>query len=306
MHKKLFVLSLGIALSMSSCLVSKKKFDDLNKRKSSLENEKADCEQNLKKKDLEIDQLNDQLKALANDTSELGKELRIAGANYASLNDSYKELFKTHKNIVTNNQAELTKLTNNLSERELKIKGLENDLAEREKRVIELEKIIARKDSAVLAIKNKLNQSLLGFKEKDITVEIKNGKVYVSLSEQLLFKSGKTDVDEKGQDALKTVATALKNDKSINILVEGHTDDVPVSKGTACINDNWDLSVLRATSITKILIDNGFPAEKIMPAGHGEFLPVAEGKTAEARRLNRRTEIIISPNLDELFNLLNK
>lgn len=305
MMKKLLIVVVLTTCGLTSCIVSKKKFDELSRRKSALEAEKADCEESLKAKQAELDKfmaLND---SLQKDTTELGAELRVAQANYASLNDTYEKLKNTHNKIVTNNQSELSKMSKDLSQRELKINTLENELHERERRVKELENVLARKDSAVNAIKDKLTKSLLGFKDKDITVKVKDGKVYVSLSEQLLFKSGSIKVDEKGVEALKKLAEAIRDDKTLNITVEGHTDDVPVNKG-ANFEDNWELSVLRATSITKILVSNGFTPINIMPAGHGEFMPVAEGKSAEARRLNRRTEIIVSPKLDELFKLLNK
>lgn len=305
MMKKLLIVVVLTTCGLTSCIVSKKKFDELSRRKSALEAEKADCEESLKAKQAELDKfmaLND---SLQKDTTVLGAELRVAQANYASLNDTYQKLKNTHNKIVTNNQTELSKMSKDLSERELKINTLENELHERERRVKELENVLARKDSAVNAIKDKLTKSLLGFKDKDITVKVKDGKVYVSLSEQLLFKSGSIKVDEKGVEALKKLAEAIRDDKTLNITVEGHTDDVPVNKG-ANFEDNWELSVLRATSITKILVSNGFSPVNIMPAGHGEFMPVAEGKSAEARRLNRRTEIIVSPKLDELFKLLNK
>ncbi len=298
MKKILFVVVLA-SCSLTSCIVSKKKYDDLSRRKSALEAEKEDCENNLKTKQAELDKANDLIDGLSNDTSHLGKELRAS-------QETYQKLLSNTNKIASNNQAELSKLSKSLAEREVIINKLALDVQEREKRVRDLESILARKDSAVKALKDKLTKSLLGFKDKDITVEIKNGKVYVSLSEQLLFKSGKTNVDEKGIEALKKLAAAVKDDKDLNIMVEGHTDDVPISKGTACMEDNWDLSVLRATSITKILVSNGFSPENIMPSGHGEFKPLVEGKTPDARRLNRRTDIIISPNLDELFNLLNK
>ena len=305
MMKKLLIVVVLTTCGLSSCIVSKKKFDELSRRKSALEAEKADCEESLKAKQAELDKFMALSDSLQKDTTELGAELRVAQANYASLNDTYQKLKNTHTKIVSNNQTELSKMSKDLSERELKINTLENELNERERRVKELENVLARKDSAVNAIKDKLTKSLLGFKDKDITVKVKDGKVYVSLSEQLLFKSGSIKVDEKGVEALKKLAEAIRDDKTLNITVEGHTDDVPVNKG-ANFEDNWELSVLRATSITKILVSNGFSPVNIMPAGHGEFMPVAEGKSADSRRLNRRTEIIVSPKLDELFKLLNK
>jgi chemotaxis protein MotB len=305
MVKKLLFVVVLATCGLTSCIVSKKKFDELSRRKSALEAEKADCDESLKAKQAELDRFMALSDALQKDTTNLGSELRLAQANYATLNDTYQKLKSAHSKFVSNNQTELSKMSKDLSERELKINTLENELTERERRVRELEQVLARKDSAVNAIKDKLTKSLLGFKDKDITVKVKDGKVYVSLSEQLLFKSGSIKVDEKGVEALKKLAEAIKDDKTLNITVEGHTDDVPVNKGSA-FEDNWELSVLRATSITKILVSNGFSPVNIMPAGHGEFMPVAEGKSAEARRLNRRTEIIVSPKLDELFKLLNK
>ena len=144
----------------------------------------------------------------------------------------------------------------------------------------------------------------MGFRDKGLTVEIKNGKVYVSLEEQLLFKSGKTDVDARGKEALLKLAEALNKEKDVNVLVEGHTDDVPMTSST--IKDNWDLSVLRATSIVKLLtVDGKVDAKRFVAAGRGEFYPIDAAKNADARRKNRRTEIILTPKLDELLQLLD-
>ncbi len=125
----------------------------------------------------------------------------------------------------------------------------------REQRVRELERVLNQKDSAVNALKNTLSKALLGFKDKGLSIDVRNGKVYVSLEEQLLFASGSATVDKKGEEALVELAKALQKQPDINILVEGHTDDVPMKSAT--IKDNWDLSVLRATSIVKILTEKG-------------------------------------------------
>jgi chemotaxis protein MotB len=145
---------------------------------------------------------------------------------------------------------------------------------------------------------------LLNFKENDITVKVKNGKVYVSLAEQLLFGSGSIEVDAKGVTALQQLAKAIKDQRDINILVEGHTDNVPVSKKSAYMQDNWDLSVMRATSITKILTKSGVSPTQLTASGRGEYQPLATNDSPQNKQKNRRTEIIITPNLDELFRIL--
>lgn len=184
----------------------------------------------------------------------------------------------------------------------LNLKRLE--VEEQGKRLRELEQILRSKDSAVMALKNKITDALLGFENKGLTIQQRNGKVYVTMDEKLLFKSGKWDVDPKGQTALKQIAQVLEQNKDINILIEGHTDDVPMN-GSGDIKDNWDLSVKRATAIVKIILQNSkMDPSRITAAGKGPFMPVDASKTPEARAKNRRTEIILTPKLDELFQIL--
>lgn len=309
--------AIGIVLSIAfilntSCIVSKKKYDALNKRTSALEADKAACEENFKNLVIEHAALKkqyDSLLALSNqllqDTTDLNVALRKTQANYEALSSTYERLLSTHNKIINYNAAEFEKLNKSLAKRELEVGKLQADLSERERRVKELEKVIADKDRAVEELRNKVTSALLNYKDKDLTIKVKDGKVYVSLAEQLLFKSGSTEVDPKGVEALKKLAAVLKEQKDITIMVEGHTDDVPIAKGTNGMKDNWDLSVLRATSITRILTGSGVDPIHVVPAGHGEFMPVAQGKTAEARSQNRRTEIILSPNLNELYKLLD-
>src|SRR5690606_8566570 len=145
--------------------------------------------------------------------------------------------------------------------------SLSNSLAEREKKVQELEQVLANKDKAVQDLKNMISNALLNFKENDISVTVKNGKVYVSLAEQLLFGSGSVQVDQKGVAALQQLAKAIKDQKDIDIMVEGHTDNVPISRKSTYMNDNWDLSVMRATSITRILTNAGVSPDQITASG---------------------------------------
>jgi chemotaxis protein MotB len=185
------------------------------------------------------------------------------------------------------------------------LKTSQEALKAREAKLTELQTILARKDSTVKALKTKVTDALLGFQNNGLTVEQKNGKVYVSLEEKLLFASGSISVDAKGAEAIKSLAKVLEQNPDINILVEGHTDNVPYSSASGGIKDNWDLSVLRATSIVRIIIQSSKVNEtRLTAAGRGEFFPIDKANTAEARKKNRRTEIILTPKLDELLQIL--
>lgn len=178
------------------------------------------------------------------------------------------------------------------------------EIADQSKRLIELEQILHSKDSAVYALKAKITDALLGFENKGLSVIQRNGKVYVIMDEKLLFKSGKWDVGSNGKQAIKQIAGVLEQNKDINIVVEGHTDDIPM-QGNGDVKDNWDLSVKRATSIVKILLQNSnMNPSRVTAAGRGPYMPIDPAKTSEARAKNRRTEIILTPKLDELFQIL--
>ncbi|MEA3446353.1 MAG: OmpA family protein, partial [Bacteroidota bacterium] len=179
-----------------------------------------------------------------------------------------------------------------------------SELEERNKELLKLQAMLNAKDSIVNALKDKVAEALGQFEGEGLTVELKNGKVYVSLEEKLLFKTGKWDVDPKGKSAIQKLAKVLEQNPDIKIMIEGHTDDVPY-RGRSQMKDNWDLSVKRATSIVRILLDKTtIDPQRLTAAGRGEFVPIDPAKTKEARQKNRRTEIILSPKLDELFQLL--
>lgn len=178
-------------------------------------------------------------------------------------------------------------------------------LSEREARLREMQAVIARQDSITNHLNSVLRDALLSFKNDELSVEIKNGKVYVSMSDKLLFKSGSASVEAKGKEAIDTLASVLQKNPDIDILIEGHTDNVPIH--TAKYQDNWDLSAARATSIVRLLADqHGIDETRLTAAGRGQFQPRASNDTPEGRAQNRRTEIILSPKLDELMNLLGK
>ena len=297
-------------LSVVGC-VPKKKYEELLRQKLTLEADKADCVSRF-------DSLNKVKDQLLSDTSRLFSGLTDTqtllaaekGKNEALRAELKKVIDKLNKETgqftgtLASKQKMLDDMESNLSEAKRKNDELAANLAEREKRVQELQKIMDDKDKKVSELKNKISNALLSFKDNDLTVTLKNGKVYVSLAEQLLFKSGSSTVDKKGADALKKLSTVLKEQTDVNIMVEGHTDDVPIQKGYMGMTDNWDLSVLRATSIVRILTTEGVPPQKLTPSGKGEFSPISTEKTDASRQKNRRTEIIITPKLDEIFKIL--
>ena len=296
-----------------SC-VSKKKYDDLVSQKIRTEASLAERSGQLDQATTELKDLNEKLAKLKEDTTNLGIDKRSASERLAALEKEHEQMNTLYKNLVTSSgklnrdltqqQQQLLAIQANLEKTRRVNDSLSVNLADREKKVAELEQVLASKEKAVQELKNKISNALLNFKDGGITVNVKNGKVYVSLAEQLLFGSGSIEVDSKGVTALQQLAKAIKDQRDINILVEGHTDNVPISKKSQYMQDNWDLSVMRATSITKILTKAGVSSSQITPSGRGEFSALAANDTPQNKQKNRRTEIIITPNLDELFKIL--
>lgn len=228
------------------------------------------------------------LSGSAEETTELLKELQMAQENLQKREEKLRDF-------------EIA-----LNEKSKNLDMLKSELERNNRRLQEMEDILNRKDAMVNALREKISNALLGFENQGLTVTQKNGKVYVSLDEKLLFQSGSIEVDQRGVRALKQLAGVLESNPEINIMVEGHTDDVPYISG-ALIKDNWDLSVLRATSIVKIILENSsIDPKRLIASGRGEFLPVDPAKTAAARQKNRRTEIILFPKLDELYELIEQ
>ena len=248
---------------------------------------------------------------LRSDISLLNKKYDdLTAANDALLQGSARETrrllnqLQTTQEDLQNKESRLRELEQTISNERRDLNQLSAELEARNIRLAELEKILYNKDSVVNALRDIVARALYGFEGQGLSVNLKNGKVYVSLEEQLLFKSGSIEVDTRGVDALKRLARVLEQNPDINIMIEGHTDDVPIRRGSA-IKDNWDLSVMRATSIVRILLDGTrIDPKRLNASGRSEYLPVDPADTPEARRKNRRTEIILTPQLDELFKIL--
>jgi len=309
----LIILVATSFLVLSGC-VSQKKYDELLSKNVKMEGQIDDLTKKLDIANKKIEELNQQLEELTESNDATQKELQETTQKLQLLTSEKDKLKTLYDNLLKNSgklnrdlaaqQERLLSIEINLEEAKKKNDELSASLEEREKIVSELEKILAEKEQAVNELKNKVSNALLNFKENDLTVEVRNGKVYVSLSEQLLFKSGSIEVDPKGVSALQQLASALKDSPDINVMVEGHTDNVPISRKSQYMNDNWDLSVLRATSIVKILTNAGVSPGQVTATGKGEYSPVVENDSNENKQKNRRTEIILTPKLDELFKIL--
>jgi len=327
-----------IIMSVFVACVPARKFEEMQDKYNNCETDKKSCSEELRLKQIsdsicrnETKLYEMRLERAKLDSIEIHTVHNKTKELYNALSDTYERLLKhnqsendkyngdlrdmeTKKNAtqkeldqkeasLNKTKDELNALQIDLKNREQKMQQMGDELKNREAKVNELQRIIGAKDSAVNALKNNLVNALLGYKEAGLEVNIKEGKVYVSLSEQLLFASGSTIVDKKGKEALLKLASILNQQPDIRILVEGHTDDVPIS--TDKIKDNWDLSVLRANSIVRILsIEGHVDPKRIISSGRSEYLPIDGSKSPEARKKNRRTEIILSPNLDQLMKLL--
>jgi chemotaxis protein MotB len=321
---RLIVLILSVTTLFSAC-VSSKKYDELLAEKVKLSADYDQSNEKLDKCNEEYAELNAKFNDAKADNEALSEELQDTknaldrSENlYAELDSSNQRLQNNYKDLLESSTKKSNRLTQNLAEKEKALIDLEQTLLEsqksvdsltanlesRERKVQELEQVLARKDSAVQKLKDIVNNALLSFEKSDLSVDVRNGKVYVSLASQLLFKTGSTQIDNKGKEALIQLAKVLKNQPEVNIMVEGHTDTQKISKSSRYMNDNWDLSVMRATSVLRILTANGVNPEQIIAAGRGEFMPVDDSGTPAAMKKNRRTEIILTPKLDELFEIL--
>jgi chemotaxis protein MotB len=272
-----FCLFAGIILFLNACVVlSNKKYNHLVAQRDSLS-------VGWDKAQVQIENLQLQAERLKNDTMRLNKRIFELQQKNKMLDSNYSALLK-------NSSSEISKLS--------------EDLKKREARLTEVEEILRKRDEATRALKDKLQKALLGFQQSGLSVDIRNGKVYVSLTDKLLFDTGSIIIDDKGQQALKELAKVLKTQPEINISVEGHTDNQRVNN-LGQIKDNWDLSVLRATSVVRYLTDvEKIENTRITATGKGEYQPLVEGITPEVRSRNRRIEIVLSPKLDELYQLI--
>jgi chemotaxis protein MotB len=320
-----------ILISFQSCVPSRQ-FKDLQAK------EKACAEENGKLKiqnqDLstQIAELNSQAAFLRTQVEQLQSDTSDRSRSYQRLDEMYNDLRKSYLGLTENQQKLNAKQAQEIKDLLMQLDSTQEALLKREdevrnaQRMIDnqksmmslfedsikmseenlsrMKRMIAQRDSSVNALKNAVSKALMGFENNGLTIQQKNGMVYVSLEERLLFASGSTVVDKKGEEALKSLSEVIAKNKDINIMVEGHTDNVPISGGP--IKDNWDLSVLRATEVVKIITRNkNVEPSRISAFGRGPFAPIDSNNTQEARKKNRRTEIILMPKLNELMKFVS-
>jgi chemotaxis protein MotB len=328
-----FFLLLLILLNLIGC-VPPKYFTEVETEKNNCknvrdellsENEKLTVDNIELKAKIELaEEAQNRIEASGQENAE---ELKNLKNKFNQLSDRYDELQKSYQAFIggsdtetrnlmerlENTQRDLYQHEDQLNQLSVKLNKereelilLKKELELRNTSLIKLQSVLARKDSIVDALKQKVTAALMGFENQGLTITKKNGKVYISLEEKLLFASGSTEVDARGINALRKLAVVLEQNPEINITIEGHTDDVPVVPG-AKFADNWDLSVQRATTIIRILLDGSkINPKRLTASGRGEYQPVDLRKTPDARQKNRRTEIILTPKLDELFSILEQ
>lgn len=272
--------------------------DALLQAKTKLENSLSDLQQQYDETVAKRDKLQSDYNALK--------------SNYDNLTASYDALEKNSSAAIADNVKKNRELLAQLEAKEqalaaenTRLQKLEKDLAERSSRVAELENLIAAKDEAMRNLKDAISRALTDFEGKGLTIEQRDGKVYVSMENKLLFSSGSWAVNSQGREAVVQLGSVLADNPDIAVLIEGHTDNVPY-KGNSQLSGNWDLSTKRATAIVNILRENAaINPENLTAAGRGEYAPVATNDTAEGKAKNRRIEVILTPKLDEITKLLN-
>lgn len=272
--KKITLFTFLTILLCTSC-VTKKKFMlaelAATASKDSLQGLLTDCRNTG-------NQMSVQIKNLMRDTTKMGNSIR------------------QYQSMLNVNMTEQEKLNALLNQKK-------NELNERERTINELQQMINAQNEKVRKLLSSVKDALLGFSSDELTVREKDGKVYVAMSDELLFQSGSARLDKRGEEALGKLAEVLNKQTDIDVFIEGHTDNKPIN--TVQFKDNWDLSVIRATSVVRILIKNyNVNPLQIQPSGRGEYMPVDDNETAEGRSKNRRTEIIMAPKLDKLFQML--
>lgn len=326
--KSVLIPALAAVLTLGSC-VTARQYEELETRKNEYQTEneqlKTKNEQlttRANEMEASVTDLNKRIDALESDTTLLGTSLRHLRGQYDKIHELNDILMNKNTTMLSEMTAEnrklledlqvtrtelqekedaLVLLENQLNEKEANLETLNAELEVREAKVNELQELLQQQEDAANALKDKIAAALLGFKDKGLTVEQKNGKVYVSLEAKLLFPSGSTNINAEGKQALIDLAKAIEDQTEMEIIVEGHTD-TDALRSNSIPRDNWELSVLRSTAVVKIMMDNSAINPKILAAsGRSEFHPV----DPEDKARNRRIEIVISPNLNDLFNIID-
>jgi chemotaxis protein MotB len=323
-----------IVISAFSC-VSGKKYSSLSDTSKQYMNERDAFKEDNIGLEMKNSELEAKLATLDRETTSLRKEYaKVEGerdkalGDYNNMTSRYNELQNAQEDLIKGNVREtqklleelkaaqdnlqkkedlLRQLSESLDNKKASLDELTYELEKRNARMAELEKILDAQKKIVQDLKTKVSEALLGFENNGLTVSMKNGKVYISLDEKLLFKSGSYEIDANGRNALKKLAGVLEKNPDIQITIEGHTDNVPYNPGAGQLKDNWDLSVKRATTVVRVLLEGSkIDPKRLTASGRSEYLPVDERNTPDGKQKNRRTEIILTPDLTELYKLIDK
>jgi chemotaxis protein MotB len=244
------------------------------------------------------------LEATEKDLNATKDDLAAARTQAENLAADLKEAQTAYDNLKKSSGAQVAGLSSDLAAKQAELAEKEELLKNREERLKMLEEIIRKQDELMNALTDRVKKALTGFEDDELSVEMRDGKVYVSMSDKLLFKSASAEVEPKGVEAIKKIAEVMKKNTDIDMAIEGHTDSLAIN--TSRFKDNWDLSVARSVSVVRLLTDSGVDPQRVTAAGKGEFNPIGDNKTKEGRAKNRRTEIVLTPKLNELMQLLSQ
>jgi len=309
---KKIIFGLLVLTALSSCVSSKKykELDDkyiklrsdnvvLKDKFDELSNKSLKCSSELNRLKIQYDNLKSKFETL-------NKLFAVKDNAYKKLQASYDALSKSSNQTLAYEAEKSKKLLDELEKKQKELAKERAELDQRSKRIEQLEQLIAQKDAKLDNLKSSLTRALDKFESQGLKVTQRNGKIYISMENKLLFDSGSWHVKQNGRNAIETIGNILSVNPDVEIMIEGHTDNVPYrSKGS--IKDNWDLSVKRATSVVRQLMKNKhIDPKRLVPAGRSKYLPIADNSTSEGRAKNRRIEVILTPRLDEIMNLLNK
>jgi len=317
---KLKILTISTLLALGTSCVSSKKYNDLESRNADLQRKNRSMNDDLttfrsssSKLEKDLAGLQTEYDAITTERNELMQKYDAMQKKYGSLQESYDALEQNSSAAIMENSRQNRELLGQLDEKEAallveknRLDKLQKDLNLRSQRIDELETVIAAKDAKMNALKNAVSNALTNFEGKGLSVEQKDGKVYVSMENKLLFDSGSWAVNQEGRKAVKQLGSVLAQNPDIAVLIEGHTDNVPYG-GSGQLKDNWDLSTKRATSIVQILRENNqIDPQSLTAAGRGEYAPLAKNNTEAGKAKNRRIEVILTPKLDEITRVLNE
>ena len=326
------VITISVAVTSFSC-VSGKKYKTLESTSQQFMNERDDLKTDNIRLNMSNTELEAELSRIKNQIIDAQDQYDIVASerdkaleDLARLNSKYNDLQTAQEDLIKGNVRETQKLLGelqdaqkSLQEKEDLLRQLEEnldlkkasldeltfELEKRNERLLELEKVIDAQKRIAEDLKNKVSEALLGFENDGLTVSMKDGKVYVSLDEQLLFRSGSWEIDQKGKSALQNLAGVLERNPDIQISIEGHTDDVPY-RGSGQLVDNWDLSVKRATTVVRVLLSgSNIDPKRLTASGRSEYVPIDPANTTTARQKNRRTEVVLTPDLSSLYDIIN-